>query len=213
MGLVSGIRNIQAKIEASSGGDVWRLGLKDGEEATFHVATELDDDSPNYDPERGMAVLAVLHRAPHNYRKQATCTMDSEGRCWACEQVVFDKRWRSKQRFFFGLLTERDGEMRSMYYDTSVFKSSVFDMLRDRFLDSGSVSDVRWKLKRKGAGQMDTTYTLMPVKFDDKPDWSDYTPVDFEGIVPTIPYAEQAAFYGEPVIEESSEAQDSVSWL
>ena len=61
------------------------LGLADNESAKIRFMNELDEDSPNYNAENNVALVVSEHSNPEDYRKKAVCTMDSEGRCFACD--------------------------------------------------------------------------------------------------------------------------------
>jgi hypothetical protein len=72
---------------------------------------------------------------------------------------------------------------------------SVFNTIREYALETGSVSNLAWKLKRNGQGT-ETNYTLIPSAPDTEPfTWDGVEPYPLEMALNKIPYAEQEAFY------------------
>lgn len=218
MGFATGMKQIKAMTAPSEQKEfAKRLKIADGKTLTLRVINEMDEDSENYDKERGLAGVVEEHKSPHQklWMRKFACTKNTEGKCWACEQweLTQDKRWRSKMRFYFSALvtdpTTKESEV--VYWDTSVFKSPVYDALMDQYLDTKSVSNLEWRLRRSGSGMNDTTYTLAVKSFDTKPfDWTGIEPVDLNDLVPDVPYAEQEAYLGGPIGAEESEDEDDV---
>jgi hypothetical protein len=80
-------------------------------------------------------------------------------------------------------------------WSLGVSKQSAFNNVREYVLETGSVSNLTWKLKRQGTG-IDTTYVLLPSAPDTEPfDWSGVEPYPLEKVVRELPYAEQESFY------------------
>jgi hypothetical protein len=76
-----------------------------------------------------------------------------------------------------------------------ISKQSSFNTIREYALETGSISNVLWKLKRNGQGT-ETNYTLIPSAPDKEPfDWTGIEPYPLESALKKIPYAEQEAFY------------------
>jgi hypothetical protein len=73
----------------------------------------------------------------------------------------------------------------------------------------GTITDKWFKIKRKGAGQTDTSYLLTPLGKHDK-NVEDFEVFDLDNAVRTVPYAMQKAHYfdGEAA---PAEAEVSVS--
>ena len=62
-------------------------------------------------------------------------------------------------------------------------------------METGSISNILWKLKRNGQGT-ETNYTLIPSAPDAEPfNWGEVKPYPLELALNKIPYAEQEAFY------------------
>jgi hypothetical protein len=140
------------------------------------------------------------HSNPKDYKRKALDTMETEGRDFAEEMYRKDPKgnsgWKAKLRFYCNVLID-DG-IEAPYvaiWSMGVSKQSVFNTLREYALDTGSISNLTWKLKRNGQGT-ETNYTLIPTLPDSEPfDWSGITPFPLEAALKKVPYAEQEAFY------------------
>jgi hypothetical protein len=183
------------------------LKLKDGERVKARFINELDEESPNYDESRGLAVVIAEHVNPKDFHKKAACTMDSEGRCFGCEmyraetpasrEEVEGKSWRAKLRFYVNLLIN-DGTQEpyvAVWSQGTGQKQTQFPTIREYFEDTNSISNLWWNMKRVGSDKS-TTYTLLPTVPDTEPfDWKGVEPINLEHVVREVPYAEQEAFY------------------
>jgi hypothetical protein len=80
-------------------------------------------------------------------------------------------------------------------WSQGISKQSAFNTIREYALETGSVSNVQWKLKRNGQG-IETNYTLIPTGPDSEPfNWEGIEPFNLEKVVREVPYAEQENFY------------------
>jgi len=202
MGVVQGLANINAlldkpKYDADKPRVRW-LKLADGQSVKIRFVEELDEDSANYDAERGLSLVVKEHTNPKDYRRKAVDTMDTEGRDWAEEMHKKDPKagWGGRLRFYCNVLVD-DGidEPYVAIWSMGVGKQSPFNTVRDYALETGSISNLTWKLKRNGMGT-ETNYTLIPVGPDSEPfDWSGFKPYDLNLALNHVPYAEQEAFY------------------
>lgn len=224
MGIITGIKAISEATTPRE--DVqyekarW-LRLSPGEQVTLRFINELDADSPHFDPDRGLAILVNEHQppTPDGYKRHALCTMQDINKCWACEQISSDRKWRSKQKFYVNVMVD-DGK-ESPYaavWSMGTYRSPNFEAIKEHFLDTNSISNLTWKLKRNGSGT-ETTYLFMPKTVDTKPfSWpSDVVPYDLTKIIRNVPYEQQAKFYGFEAsnvlnANEESDATESV-WL
>ena len=230
MGFATGLKKIQEATAPKSNGEGFanRLKVDDGQQILFRIINEFDEDSKEYDEERGLAGVVEQHQSPSAWYKKAQCTMDEYGKCYACERSkhywsIKDeknaKAWRAKQRLYFNVIAKNeDGEDTVYFYDVATFRSPVYESLMEHFMDYGSVSNKLWKLKRKGGGQFDTTYTLTAQPEDKTPyEWpADLKPYALDDLVPYVPYEEQEAFYGAGAAEEpveDSSPVDENAWL
>ena len=206
MSILKGLKAMEQLDRNVSSGDGVKtrwLKLEDGGSAKIRFINELDEDSPNFDEKRGVAIVVSEHTNPKDYMRKAVCSMDSEGRCFGCEmarkQTEAERKqgsWRARYRFYTNILVD-DGveEPYVAVWSQGVGKQSAFNTLREYALETGSITNRDWKMTRKGSGT-DTTYVLIPRDPDaDKFDWSKVEPYTLEKVVREVPYAEQENFY------------------
>ena len=202
MSVVKGLANINALVDKpkydSDKPRVRWLKLTDGQSVKIRFIEELDEDSPNYKEERGLSLVVKEHTNPKDYRRKAVDTMESEGRDWAEEMHRKDPKagWRGRLRFYCNVLVD-DGieEPYVAIWSMGVSKQSAFNTIREYAIETGSISNLTWKLKRSGQGT-ETSYTLIPSAPDSEPyDWSKVEPFDIDLALNHVPYAEQEAFY------------------
>ena len=201
MSVIKGLKNINALLDKKTdenGPKVRWLKLADGQAVKIRFIEELDEDSANYNEKRGLALVVKEHTNPKDYKRKAVDTMDSEGRDWAEEMHRKDPKagWGARLRFYTSVLVD-DGinEPYIAIWSMGVSKSATFNTIREYTSESGSLSNMTWKLKRNGKGT-ETTYTLIPLKQDAEPfDWSKYEFPNIENALRKVPYAEQEAFY------------------
>ena len=202
MTIVKGLKNINAlvdkpKYDENSPKVRW-LKLADGQSAKIRFVEELDEDSANYNADRGLALVVKEHTNPKDYKRKAVDTMELEGRDWAEEMHRKDVKagWRARLRFYCNVLVD-DGieEPYVAIWSMGVSKQSAFNTIREYALETGSISNISWKLKRNGQGT-ETSYTLIPSAPDKEPfNWTTHKPYALELALKKIPYAEQEAFY------------------
>ena len=202
MTIVKGLKNINALVDKpkyeGTGSKVRWLKLADGQSVKIRFIEELDEDSSNYNDKRGLALVVKEHTNPKDYKRRALDTMESEGRDWAEEMHRKDPKagWRARLRFYCNVLGE-DGieEPYVAVWAMGVSKQSAFNTIREYALETGSISNLTWKLKRNGQGT-ETSYTLIPGAPDKEPfDWSKVEPIPLEKALNKVAYAEQEAFY------------------
>jgi hypothetical protein len=202
MSVVKGLKNINALLDKpkydENKAKVRWLKLADGQSVKIRFIEELDEDSSSYSEERGLALVVKEHTNPKDYRRKAVDTMDTEGRDWAEEMHRKDPKagWRARLRFYCNVLVD-DG-LEDPYvaiWSMGVSKQSAFNTIREFALETGSISNQTWKLKRNGQGT-ETSYTLIPSTPDKEPfNWADIRPYPLESALSKVPYAEQEAFY------------------
>lgn len=202
MSIIKGLKDISAILDKpkyeNNGQKVRWVKLVDGQSAKIRFVEELDEDSANYSADRGLSVVIAEHSNPKDYKRKAACTMDSEGRCYGCEMARKEPKagWRSKLRFYCNVIVN-DGveEPYVAVWSQGISKQSAFNTIREYALDTGSISNLEWKIKRNGQGT-ETNYTLLPVKPDTEPfAWGQLETFDLEKVVRDVPYAEQENFY------------------
>jgi len=204
MSIVKGLSNINKRVEQDnapreSGPKINWLKLKDGETVGLRFLQELDESSPNYNEKAGLGFLAIEHQAGGNFLRRALCTMDEEGRCFGCEQHNRDFKagWRQKSRLYVNVLVLREGaEPEVAVLAQGNGPKSVTGWLLEYAGDAGTITGQRFKYKRTGSGQKDTSYTLTPGKFDDTVyDVTQHELFDLDTAVRDIPYEQQEAYY------------------
>jgi len=202
MSVVKGLANINALVDKpkydSDKPRVKWLKLTDGQAVKIRFIEELDEDSPSYGEGRGLSLVVKEHTNPKDYRRKAVDTMESEGRDWAEEMHRKDPKagWRGRLRFYCNVLVD-DGieEPYVAIWSMGVSKQSAFNTIREYAIETGSISNLTWKLKRSGSGT-ETVYTLIPSAPDSEPyDWSGVEPFDIDLALNHVPYAEQEAYY------------------
>lgn len=202
MSVVKGLKNINALLDKpkydSEKPRVRWLKLTDGQSVKIRFIEELDEDSPSYDQKRGLSLVVKEHTNPKDYRRKAVDTMDTEGRDWAEEMHRKDPKagWRGRLRFYCNVLVD-DGidEPYVAVWSMGVGKQSSFNTIREYALETGSISNLTWKVKRNGQGT-ETSYTMIPSAPDSEPfKWEGIEPFDLNLALNHIPYAEQEAYY------------------
>lgn len=168
MSIMKGLKAMDQVVNRTSapsdgGSKVRWLKLEDGQSAKVRFVNELDEDSPNYDEKRDLAIVVSEHTNPKDYKRKAICTQESEGRCFGCEMYRKDPKsgWRARFRFYTNLLVD-DG-LEDPYvavWSQGVGKQSAFNTLREYAIDTGSISNRPWRMKRQGSGT-DTTYIIL----------------------------------------------------
>lgn len=202
MSVIKGLKDINALLEKpkyeGTGQKVRWVKLADGQSAKVRFVEELDADSANYNDARGLSVVVAEHTNPKDYKRKAACTQESEGRCFGCEMARKEPKsgWRARLRFYCNVLIN-DG-LEDPYiavWSQGISKQSAFNNIREYALDTGSISNLEWKLKRNGQGT-ETNYTLLPSKPDSEPfNWEGHEFFNLEKVVREVPYPEQEAFF------------------
>ena len=201
MSVIKGLKNIGDLLDKpkyESGQKVRWVKLADGQAAKIRFVEELDTDSANFSEDRGLSVVIAEHTNPKDYKRKATCTIESEGRCYGCEMARKEPKsgWRSRLRWYGNVIID-DG-MEAPYvavWSQGISKQSAFNTIREYALETGSISNLEWKMKRNGQGT-ETSYTLLPTKPDVEPfKWDNIEPFNLEKVVREVPYAEQENFF------------------
>jgi hypothetical protein len=202
MSVIKGLKNINALLDKpkveNSGQKVRWVKLADGQGAKIRFVEELDEDSANYSDARGLAVVISEHQNPKDYKRKAACTMETEGRCYGCEMARKEPKagWRSRMRFYCNVLVDDGTEDPYIaVWSQGISKQSAFNTIREYALETGSISNLTWKIKRNGQGT-ETNYTLIPTGPDSEPfNWGAYEFFNLEKVVREVTYAEQEDFY------------------
>lgn len=209
MGILKGLKSINdhnqriedRKKEIESRVSAKWFKLEDGQSVKVRFLQELDEDAKNYSPKNGIGFIAVEHTVPKDYKRKAVCTAD-DGSCFACEKAKNAptkedrSEWRQKTKLYINVLVD-DG-MNEPYVavlSQGTGPKSITPTLIDFAIESGSVTNRIFKIKRTGAGFNDTSYSIIPFDPSELPSVESYEIFDLEKIVRYIPVMEQAAFY------------------
>jgi hypothetical protein len=202
MSIIKGLKDINAIMDKpkyeNNGQKIRWVKLADGQSAKIRFIEELDTDSASYAESRGLSVVVSEHTNPKDFKRKAACTIDSEGRCFGCEMARKEPKsgWRSRLRFYCNVIIDDGTEDPYVaVWSQGISKQSAFNTIREYALETGSISNFTWKLKRNGQGT-ETSYTLIPSTPDSEPfAWGSIKPFPLESALNKIPYAEQEAFY------------------
>lgn len=161
---------------------------------------ELDPSANGYNEERGLGLVVVEHEAPgpKGYLARATCTIDSEGQCYACERKKADYQegWKTKPNLYINALVDYNGKGD---YKTVVisrnFNQSFAQQIMDVAVEDGSITDTVFKITKHGTGTQ-TVWVLSPTK---QAVW-DTSEVDVfdlkETVLRDISYDKQPEYFG-----------------
>lgn len=226
MSIIKGLKSINKYYEKEdqkfSGGTkddnyvpVPYLKVKDGQTVPLRFLQELDEDSPSYNEKAGVGFVAVEHQAAGNFKRRALCSTDeNDAPCFGCEQHPKDYKagWGQKAKLYINVLADIGEGPKVYVLSQGNGPKSVTPWLLEYAGDSGSITSQTFKLKRKGSGQKDTEYTLVPGKFDEeKYDSSQHELVDLNNCVRDIPYEEQEKFYLDGKVNDDPQSTEDLS--
>lgn len=212
---LANIKNLIDKPKGTEGPKARWLKLEDGQSVKIRFLNEVDADSKNYDAANGLAIVVAEHTNPKDYRRKCVCTMDEEGRCYGCEMNRRDPKagWKARLRYYTNVqVDEGDNEPYVAIWSQGVGpKSPTTTTIVEYAGDTGSITNVVWRLKRTGTGTQ-TSYSLFPLTTDD-------TKFDFKGLdlykldetaVRQVKYSDQEAFF--MGLDTDVSASASVDW-
>ena len=224
MGIVTGLAAMNKQMESkASGGDGQKgrwLQLKDGQSLKIRFLQEIDPDSKNYVEKAGAAFIAVEHTNPKDYKRKGLCTIEDQGRCFGCEQHRRDPKagWKGKSRFYANVLVDDGAETPYVaIFSQGAGPKSATPEIINYAGETGSITNLNWKLKRTGTGT-DTNYSIIPLPTADAPaiDFDKYELFDLQKTaIRDIPYDEQENFYFGITSEsdvETSSTSSAVEW-
>jgi hypothetical protein len=218
MASITGLANIKNLIDrprSESGPKARWLKLEDGQSVKSRLLNEVDADSKNYNTERGLAIVCAEHTNPKDYRRKCVCTMDEEGRCYGCEMNRRDPKagWKARLRYYTNVLVDEgtDEPYVAIWSQGVGPKSPTTTTIVEYAGDTGSITNVIWRLKRTGTGTQ-TSYSLFPLTTDE-------SSFDFKGLdlynldetaVRQVKYSDQEAFF--MGLDADVNASASVDW-
>lgn len=222
MAIITGLAALNAALDKPQGSEAGKgrwLKLADGESVKIRFLQELDPDSPDYNENAGLGFIAVEHTNPKDYRRKALCSADDQGRCFGCEMHRKDMKagWKGRSRLYMNVLVDdgKEDPYVAIFSQGGGPKSATPEIIQYAG-ETGSISNVTWRLKRTGE-KTDTNYSIIPLPT------KDMKPIDFENIelfdlqkiaVRDVPYAEQEGFYFGHTSDDSEESStsSSVEW-
>jgi hypothetical protein len=186
------------------------VSLKDGESVKITPLQEIDEGSPNFDKDNGLAIFSLQHSNPDNWKKNAECTVD-EGDCYGCANG-----WRQKTVFYINVLvTPKSGSPFVGILSRGLGKGSVAQSLLNMAADEdydNSITDKTFKFSRTGSTKDDTTYSLDILPSAKKVDVTEYTEqlFDLPKYVFHVNPDKQEAYYLDLKQGQSAPAKEAV---
>lgn len=198
-GILEGLSSIkEASNKASKGGESKFLKISDGEAVTIRFLQELDQGGKNYDSDKGVALGIFEHVNPDNFAQSFLCTKEEEGRCFGCEKVVTERKWRARGRLLVNvLLKASNGESPKVkVLTTSLGKRGLTPQLVEFAEEYGTLCDRDYRYKRNGEG-VDTSYTILPREATAmKKDEQSLQVIPLEDVFRKLSYDEQVSLLG-----------------
>jgi hypothetical protein len=134
------LKKKQERAERSDRPDVNWFSLNDNNPARVRFLQEIDPDAPHYEESKGSALFLVEHVSPQDFRRKAECTMETEGRCFACEMNQEEPKanWWAKTNFYVQVLDAKDDKVKILSRPApGTFFDALFEWATDE--NNGSV--------------------------------------------------------------------------
>ena len=195
MGVLQGLAAFEDELE-DSGGKTRYFKPDSGSTVKVWFLDDLAEGTPAVDAGAGLATMISQHQAGKNYMRRAQCTKKDEGRCYGCEQALAHPQtgWGVSKRVYVNVLVD-DGKSDPYVavWNIATKRSAVWPLLKEAYIDDGTIADAPWRVRRIGEGT-DTTFTLK--KLSGEPaDFGSYNRFDLTEIVTYVPYDEQEEHY------------------
>lgn len=195
------------------------LKLNPGKTVRVAFLQEIDADSPYYNKDAGLALLAVEHANPKNYRAKAQCTIESEGRCFGCEMNQKHPKtgWNARTRLYVNVRVDNGVEDEYVaILSQGMSDKGIVPSLAMYAQEQGGITNSEFRMKRNGEGKS-TSYTIMQIPNSEPADPSKYDLYDLDKVCTRqIPYAEQEQFYigggEEEQAEEPATSGRNLDW-
>ena len=126
--------------------------------------------------------------------------MEEEGRCYGCEMHRRDPKvgWKARLRYYTNVIVDNgsDDPFTAIWSQGVGPKSPTTTTIIEYAGDTGSITNVVWRLKRTGTGTQ-TSYSLFPLTADETPfDWTGVETYDLEQTATRhIKYPDQESFF------------------
>jgi len=216
MSAAGALGKLNQMIERSekSGGDrpkaTW-LTLKAGQTVTISFLQELDEDSEEYNETSGTVLVVEEHSNPSNFKRKALCSLEAEGRCYACEMAQTHPKqgWAKRGRLYANVLVEDGANDPSVaVLSQGIGDKSVSPALAAFANENGYITKIKFSLKRSGMGTK-TGYTLMPKIGTAGASLEGLELFDLKACcTATVEYEKQSEFYGAFTPRLDDDAQD-----
>lgn len=161
------------------------------------------------------------------WKNRANCSLESQGDCLPCSKVQdrsveWDQRkgWKQKEKFYVNVVAgskevsktvngkertytapadidRKTGDGTVFLLEQGTF-NGIYDQLAEIALENETITDIFFKITRKGSGFNDTSYILTPLKEipADAKALSEFELVDIKDkALSEVPFAQQEAFY------------------
>lgn len=135
------------------------LKLADGQSVKVRFLQEMDTESSNYDPSKGIGMGAIEHTGlDDKWTYRGLCTID-EGRCWPCEQFRGSKKgepnskYVQKRNYYINALVDfGDGSEPETWILNRGLNSSFVAQLMDEVEIEGTIMGQTYRVTRQGEG-------------------------------------------------------------
>lgn len=212
MSVKRGLSEFQDDLDETGGGKTRYFKIEDKQTVTVQFLDDLDE-SAAVEAGAGKAALIKEHKSPHDFKRKAQCTKETEGRCYACEQAIENPKtgWGRTKRLYINVLVD-DGKEDPYVavWNMGVTRNAAWDILLDEFLETGSIADTPWRVRRSGKDTA-TTYTVKRLE-GGPANFAEHERFDLDEVTITVPYEDQAAHYAGQKVEASSEDTATEEW-
>lgn len=148
------------------------LKLDDGQSVKVMFLQEMDTESKNYDPKRGIGMGAIEHTGlDGNFKYRGLCTIDDK-KCWPCEMRAKAKKgdpeakYTQRKNYYINALVDfGDGsEPETWVLSRGLNSSFVADMIEE-VDETETIMGKTFKVTRRGSNT-DTTWSLRELRND-----------------------------------------------
>lgn len=174
------------------------LKLDDGQSVKVMFLQEMDPESKNYDPKRGIGMGAIEHAGlDGNFKYRGLCTIE-DGKCWPCEKRAKAKKgdpeakYTQRKNYYINALVDfGDGSEPETWVLSRGLNSSFVADLMEEEEETETIMGKTFKVTRRGSGT-ETTWSLRELRND-----TTFESVDVENahvfdiekeVLKTVPY-------------------------
>lgn len=148
------------------------LKIEDGQSVKVMFLQEMDANSKNYDPKRGIGMGAIEHAGlDGNFKYRGLCTIE-DGRCWPCERRAKAKKgdpeakYTQRKNYYINALVDfGDGSEPETWILSRGLNSSFVADLMDEVEETETILGKTFKVTRRGSGT-ETTWSLRELRND-----------------------------------------------